>query len=170
MDNLERLLETIDACADRLDQLNAKFPNLTRDDLRESVEYWRKNRPVGSIEIIAPQPRARSEVELVARVPESEAEDNRDRICRIAIELLQSNGLEDTLDILDSEYKVELTIKNLIVLVGKQVYVKALRRDALLLKENAISFDQIADLWNDLDRPAFGGASWTSRSVSTLLQ
>ena len=164
-----KLMETVDACADRLNELNDRFPELSSIEMKESVDFWRRVRPKGSIEVVEPPKSDMMPVEIeVAEKPTQE--ENREKVRRIAMDLLRSNGLEDTLDILRSEYKVDLTIKNLIVLVGKKEYIDALRQDGQMLHDNAISFDQIADLWNDLERPAFGGEFWTSRTVSMLFE
>jgi hypothetical protein len=156
MDKMRKLLESVDACADRLEALNTRFTNLASDSTRESVEAWR---------------RVKEKVEFDQTVEKKEVGSGPD-VKSIAIELLEKQGhsLEDVIDILMSDHEIEITIDGLAQSIGKQAYVAALRKDAGDLLGNAISYSQIASLWNDLDRPAFGGESWTARSVSILVE
>ncbi|MCW8847357.1 MAG: hypothetical protein OQK42_00285 [Sedimenticola sp.] len=156
MDKMRKLRESVDACADRLDALNNRFSNLATDATRESVETWRKVKD----KIVFDQTEEKKEPTAGPDVKS------------IATELLekQGHGLEDVIDILMSDHNIELTIDNLVQTIGKQVYITALRKDAGDLLGNAISYSQIASLWNDLGRPAFGGDSWTARSVSILVE
>lgn len=153
---MRKLFEAVDACADQLDRLNNQFPNLAGKSTRESVSHWRNRK----IQIRLHQNHGDSEVEGNQTV------DTK----KLAMRLLQSNGLEETLDILLAEHQVDLTLPKLIHLIGKGEYIAALRKDAGLLLENAISYDQIAQLWNDLDRPAMGSPKWSGRSVSILVE
>ncbi|MCW8945017.1 MAG: hypothetical protein OQL27_09615 [Sedimenticola sp.] len=156
MDKMRKLLESVDACADRLDALNTRFSNLATDATRESVEAWRK---------------AKDQVVFDQTEEKKEPKEGPD-VKTIAVELLekQGHGLEDVIDILMSDHQIEMTIESLAQTIGKQAYIAALRKDASDLLGNAISYAQIANLWNDLDRPAFGGETWTARSVSILVE
>jgi hypothetical protein len=156
MDKMRKLLESVDACADRLEALNTRFSNLASDSTRESVEAWR---------------RVKERVEFDQTTEKKEEGSGLD-VSSIAVELLEKQGhsLEDVIDILMSDHGIEVTIECLAQMIGKQAYIAALRKDAGDLLGNAISYSQIASLWNDLDRPAFGGESWTARSVSILVE
>ena len=156
MEQIESLLSSVDACAERLEELNRRFPNLAGETSRRGVEHWRQRKIKARIH----QPRE----------PEPNSDLSADQLKALATRLLQSNGLEDVLDILLEEHKIDLTLPQLIHLIGKQSYLNALRKDAGELLQNAISYDQIAGLWNDLDRPALGGPTWNARRVSMLVE
>lgn len=156
MDKMRKLFESVDACADRLEALNSQFADLASDSTRQSVEAWRNLKE----SVIFDHNESRKESgEGVA-------------IKAIAIDLLerQGHGLEDVIDLLMSDHNIEIDIKSLAQTIGKQAYIAALRRDAADLLDNSISYNQIASLWNDLDRPAFGSENWTGRSVSILVE
>ena len=156
MEKMHKLFEAVDACADQLDRLNNQFPNLAGKSTRESVSHWR-NRKI--------------QVRLHQTNGDKGAKDNRiDDAKKLAMKLLENNGLEDTLDILLAKHQMDLTFPKLIHLIGKGEYIAALRKDAGMLLDNAISYGQIAQLWNDLDRPAMGGPKWNERSVSILVE
>lgn len=140
---------------DRLDALNQKFPQLANNATEAAVSEAR--RLLGAIEMAAHQTKERklSKEEVLAAA---------------ARELLQQCGLDDTLEILQSEHRTTLTAKQLVQLVGKHAYISALRKEARDYRANAISYDQIADLWNDFGRPPLGDAAWTGRTVSTLIE
>lgn len=156
MDKMRKLFESVDACADRLEELNNQFADLASDSTRKSVESWRNLK----------------EAVYFDYTESSKAPAEGPDIKAIAVDLLenQGHGLEDVIDLLMSDHKVEIDIRGLAQLIGKQVYIAALRRDAADLLDNSISFNQIASLWNDLDRPAFGGENWTGRNVSILVE
>ncbi len=146
------LIEAVDNCAERLHHLNQNYPLLATPASLEGVQHWRQRR---------------AHHRLRHKVPPAELPEGPN-IRAITLDLLQHNGLEDTLDILLDKHDVDLSLPKLIHLVGKEAYIAALKREAALLLANAISYEQIANLWNDLDRPALGGASWSPRSVSVL--
>ncbi len=156
MDRMRKLFESMDACADRLDQLNNRFAHLATESTCESVETWRKVKDRILFDYAEEQ-------KVHASGPDIKA---------IAIELLEKQGhsLEDVIDILMSDHDVQINIGGLARTIGRTAYIAALRKDVADLLNNAISFNQIASLWNDLDRPAFGGESWTARSVSILVE
>ncbi|MCW8906973.1 MAG: hypothetical protein OQL28_06970 [Sedimenticola sp.] len=156
MDKMRKLFESVDACADRLEELNSQFTDLASDSTRQSVESWRNLK----------------ESVLFDHTEASKTPAEGPDIKAIAIDLLenQGHGLEDVIDLLMSDHSVEIDIKGLAQLIGKEAYIAALRRDAADLLSNSISYNQIASLWNDLDRPAFGGENWTGRSVSILVE
>lgn len=156
MDKMRKLFESVDACADRLDQLNNRFAHLATESTHESVETWR---------------RVKDRI-LFDYGDEKKAHESGPDIKAIAIELLEKQGhsLEDVLDTLKTDHGMEIDIAGLAQVIGRTVYISALRKDAADLLNNAISFSQIASLWNDLDRPAFGGENWTARNVSILVE
>ncbi len=155
MEHNAKAVQAMDACAERLEQLNTDYPELATTASLEGVRQWRSwrsyNRPDCPDSAVEPAEKA--------------ADESRN----LALSLLARNGLEDTLDILLAEHRIDLSMPQLIDLIGKEHYLKALRHDAQMMLENAISYEQIASLWNDLDRPALGGPRWNGRSVSMLI-
>jgi hypothetical protein len=156
MDKIRKLFESVDACADRLDQWNNRFAHLATEATHESVETWKK---------------VKDRI-LFDYGDEKKVHDSGPDIQAIATELLEKQGhnLEDVIDILATEHDVQIDMQLLAQAIGRTVYIGALRKDAAELINNAISYAQIASLWNDLDRPAFGGESWTARSVAILVE
>lgn len=163
MEKLLALFDAVDACAERLEDLHSKFPDLATHENLESVANWRQRKQQMKLQMgIAGKPKGK--VEMAQGKPELA------EVKALAASLLDENGLEECLDILLAEHRVDLTMPELIRLVGKRGYIEALRRDARMLLANAISYDQIASLWNDLERPAFSGPKWEARTVSQLLE
>jgi hypothetical protein len=150
MDIHSKLVSAVDACADRLEYLNNTFPKLATPTTKDGVEYWRQRR-----------------IQTAEQDSADKAKTGID-LRSVAFDLLQQHSLEDVLDLLLEKHRVELSLPELVQLIGEQDYLVVLRREFNELLTNAISFEQIATLWNDLDRPALGGPVWTSESISTL--
>ncbi|MEJ2577325.1 MAG: hypothetical protein P8106_11810 [Gammaproteobacteria bacterium] len=83
--------------------------------------------------------------------------------------LLGANPPEDVIDALQEDFASSLNLQTLVAMVGMPAYLEALHREALVLRQNRISAEQIAVLWNDLARFAPGGGRWTERWVQRLL-
>jgi hypothetical protein len=163
----DELIDALDACADHLEKLNAKFPKLACDVTHEGVENWRKRQVHFSINYEEKDHGA--PIELGAGdVIETEAET--EDLGELARELLEANNVDDVVDVLTQDYDPDMSVSKLIELVGNGSYVAALKREVSFLEENAVTFEQIAELWNQLDRPALGGDKWTARSVSILAE
>lgn len=156
MEKSKSLLAAIDACADLLEDLNSRRPELSGDTARQGVEQWR-NRKI----VQAADPLEDEEEKATSTDPDLGA---------LIVELLQTNGIEDVLDILEAEHDTSLTIEEMIDVGGKEAYIEALRKDAKELVGNSISYNQVSSLWNDLGRPALGGINWNSRGVSILVE
>ncbi len=156
MEKNKGLLNAVDACADLLEELNQKRPELAGKASQQGVELWRNR--------IIVQPGSAQE-----GLEEADDAPNKTDLAELITDLLQSNGIEDVLDILEAQHETSLTVEQMINIAGKEVYIDALRKDASELSNNAISYNQIASLWNDLGRPALGGVKWNSRGVSILV-
>lgn len=154
MENYSDLVLAMDACADRLEFLNKIFPDLATPNTMDGVVHWRQCR--------IPTPDQDFDQNT-----QHEAQASID-IRSAAVGLLQQNSLEDVLGLLSENHGIELSLPKLIQLIGRKEYLAALKREFNELLKNAISFEQIAVLWNELERPAFGGPSWNSRSISML--
>jgi hypothetical protein len=155
MDQVQRLDEEMDSCARRLDELNMRHPDLASSMSKEGVEQWRQRQ----IRILE-----QSEEE-----PDSQDQSATPDVKRLAVGLLADQGLEEVLDILLSKHKIELTMPELVDVIGHENYVPALKKDLGFLTENAVSYEQVAKLWRDLGRPALGGPEWNVQSVSALI-
>ncbi len=154
-DQVQRLDKELDACVRRLDDLNARFPNLASDISKQAVEHWRARQAW-----VQDQKGKRSEVE-----PGTELID----VKHLAIRLLSDNDLEGVLDILLRQHEVELTVTELVDLIGHENYATALRKDVEFLMDNAVSYEQIAKLWKDLGRPVSEGSEWNAHNISALI-
>ncbi len=157
MEKNKSLLAAVDACADLLEGLNQKRPDLADKTSRQGVELWRNRK------LVKPGKPLEDEVD-------SGSDSGGVDLAVLITELLTSNGIEDVLDILEAEHETSLTIEQMIDVAGKEPYIDALRRDAAELSDNQISYNQIASLWNDLGRPALGGINWNSRGISILIE
>ena len=154
MENCYELVSAMDACADRLDVLNGLFPELATPNTLAGVIQWRQRRLA-----MADQ----NFLDNAKREPQAGID-----VRSVAVNLLRQNSLEDVLDLLAEQHSVALSLQELVQIIGKKEYLVVLRREFNELLKNAISFEQIATLWNDLERPAFGGPNWNSRSISML--
>ncbi len=150
----QSVIETMDACADQLERLNKTYPELATDGSHEAVQKWRQRR--GEIRLQVKEARKGHGVEIVK---------NLDQLCA---ELLQTNGLEDVSDILLEKHGIDMPVRELIKTVGKQAYIAAMRKEVRFLRQNGVAVEQIADLWNELERPGPGSGPWTESSVSLL--
>jgi len=156
MEQIARLFRSVDACAARLDELNKHFPNLATDSSIAGVEYWYRRMTQAPIHC---HPKSD---------PESKYASGE--LWELAIKLLQTHDLEEVPAILLNDSQTTLSLSQLIQLVGNQAYLAALRKDAHRLVQKAVSYEQIAALWNDLGRPTLGGPSWNARNVSVLVE
>ncbi|MCP4287932.1 MAG: hypothetical protein GY792_26435 [Gammaproteobacteria bacterium] len=154
MENHPVLESAVDTCADRLNYLNEAFPLLATQTTLEGVVLWRQRQPRKRPHEFENESQSREKTDIDIRL--------------VAINLLKQNSLEDVLDLLAENHHTELSLPELIRLIDGQEYMIALKRELNELLKNAISFEQISALWNDLGRPAFGGPSWNSRNISTL--
>ena len=156
MDGKKKLYEAVEACADNLERLNMIFPNLATDDTKESVEEWKRNKDRVVFDQTEPAK------------PESSVETLD--IKALSLDLLGENELEDVIEILSEVHKIDLTMVEFVDAIGSELYLDALRRDARSLIANSISYSQVANLWNDLERPCMGADRWESRGVSVLVE
>jgi len=160
MEQRERLQQALDACAERLDSLNQSFPDLASSISKEAVAQWNRTKVSLGLNLASSDD------------SESQEEDSENPLYearKLAIELLQNNGLEEVLDILQTEHALTLNMPKLAHLIGNTAYRGALKKDGVQMLQNAITYEQIANLWNDLERPAFEAQNWNSRNVSVLM-
>ena len=143
-------LEVLNTGADLLERLNREFPEL-------ATEFSRG---------VIPRVRARLKTALEA-LPEKM--DHDADLAAFVQEQLKVCSPEEVADKLQEEFGVECDLPGLIYIGGPDAYLESMKREALLYKQNAISPDQTAELWNDLDRPAPGKPHWNGKDVQELL-
>ena len=86
-----------------------------------------------------------------------------------AAELLGSMAPEDVIDHLAREHNQDLSLSQLIALVGDEAYKDALGREAREYELNRILPEQTAQIWNEMHRPVPGGGLWNAFKVKELL-
>ena len=146
------LIAALDECADHLERLNREYPHLASRWSEQSVDDWRNRK---------------SELLLNYTLEQKDRSTESD-LGRLATKLLEENSLEDVQEIMREQHGEELSIQQLVRVVGRGTYLHNLKHEVLFMRENSISFAQIASLWNELERPAFGGDRWDAESVAML--
>lgn len=149
-----KLIDALEDCADQLERLNNSYPKLASEASQEGVQQWRERK--GEIHLVMKEIQKRQGVEMVVDTG------------KIARELLVSHSIEETLDLLLQDHGVEMDVKTLVKMVGKQPYLGSLKKEVSFLHNNGISNEQIAELWNELSRPGPGGAEWTKETVTLV--
>lgn len=138
----------------QLRRLTKDFPHLASPAVQEAIETWSE--------------------EMFHKGEVAWLEQERRRIEKCALEgraqeLLESHHVDETLELLAQEFDKELDYRALIDLGGRDKYIAALRREAFELKQNFISPEQTAELWNSAGKPAVGGNRWNATAVSVLM-
>jgi phage-related minor tail protein len=150
-----KFLMIADAAAEHLRRLIPQFPHLVTDEVKAAVENWDKFKQWrGSIEI------TKHEHKHV----------DQELLVKTAIDLLEHHQMEDVMELLAEQFSIEMDYPRLIGLIGKARYRHALRHETSELQSNKISFEQMAELWNSLGKPAFGNERWTAHSISMLVE
>jgi hypothetical protein len=148
------LIEALEACADQLEHLNRSYPKLACDASHEGVQQWRERK--GEIHLAMREIQKRQGVEMVVDT------------AKLAREMLVSHSLEEALDLLLQDHGVEMDVNTLVKMVGKESYLGSLKKEVGFLHNNGISNEQIAELWNELERPGPSGAEWTKETVTLV--
>ncbi len=143
-------METATVVAEAIERFNLGFPKLSSTETRKVVPLVRQR--LKNIEL---------------RMPAKDTE--KANLTPLITDLLDKQTPEDTLDILEHEHGVKISMEQLIKLAGDRNYVDSLVREAELYEDNRISPEQTAQLWNDSGRPAPGGGLWTPDKVEKLL-
>jgi len=149
MSEESNFIETAREAVSQLKRLTHDFPRLSTRHVKLAIETWKKG-------------------ELIW------LEKERKRLERSALEmraqeLIEDHLVDDVLDRLIAEFNREIDFYGLIDLCGRDKYIAALRREAIELKQNFVSPEQTADLWNGLGKPAVGGERWNAKAVSVLM-
>jgi hypothetical protein len=152
--NNTKLIEAFEACADQLEHLNQCYPKLADEVSHDGVQQWRERK--GEIHLAMQEIQKRQGVDMVVDTG------------KLAQDLLVSHSIEETLDLLLQDHGVEMNVKTLVKMVGKQSYLGALKKEVVFLHSNGISNEQIAELWNELERPGPSGAEWTKETVTLV--
>ncbi len=167
--NTSDFYSALKECADQLDRLNQSHPNLASDFTRDAVEKFR------CVPITMQQTHEKETHSTItnkqgfAETATNAQQDNQ-KLIITAQELLAIHSFDDVLEILQTEHGITLNLTQLVNLVGNNIYLVALRREAQEFQANAISLPQIAQLWSDLERPPIGDSGWTATSISIILE
>ncbi len=143
-------LEIATQALEVLSRYNRELTPLATDLTRKTEAEVRKR--LGEIEILLPKAPKRSD-DLVDK----------------ARALLLLHAPEDVVEMLEQQHHIECDLDGLIHLAGAEAYLQALTNEAEDCRRNAISYEQIAQLWNDAKRPAPGKPFWDRISVERLL-
>jgi len=138
----------------QLRRLAKDFPHLASPHVQKALETWNEEMFRKGQIIWLEQERRRLE---------------RSALVERAQQLLESHHVDEALELLVQEFDKELDYYALIDLGGREKYVAALRREAFELRQNFISPEQTAELWNNLGKPAVGGQHWNANEVSVLM-
>lgn len=150
-----KLQAVADGAVDHLRYLLKQFPHLVTSEVKAAIEQWDKfKQSRGSLEIVKPTPKVLDQAMLT----------------KIAIELLEEHQMEDVMEMLEEQFAIDMDYPRFIGLIGKTRYRHALRHESRELQKNSISFEQMANLWNSLGKPAMGGDRWTAHNISMLAE
>ncbi len=144
-------LETANAALELLTRFNANRPRMSSEVTRGNEEEVRRR--LAKIEVLLPT------------APPKDP-DMADK----AAALLQMHTPEEVLDVLKSEHNLECDLNGLIHLAGTEAYYQSLKNEGALLSQNKISYEQMADLWNDAKRPAPGKPFWDAIVIKALFE
>ncbi len=145
------IIAALDECADRLERLYREYPQLASEILHKAVDEWRNRMTIDY---------SKEQLGVSAR----------NDLGKLAKELLQDNSLEDVRSIMREDHGHDLSTQQLVRIIGHDTYMHNLKQEVLFMQDNSISYSQIAKLWNELERPAFGRSSWDAESVSRLIE
>jgi hypothetical protein len=155
MTDHSKFIAVADDAVNHLRYLIQNLPHLVTPDVKAAIEQWDKLKQWrGSIEFV------KSAQNVVDQA----------QLAKTAIELLEDHQMEDVMEMLAEQYYIDMDYPRLIGLIGQSRYRHALRHESRELQNNAISFDQMASLWNSLGKPALGGERWTAHSISLLVE
>jgi hypothetical protein len=147
-------IEVAREAVSQLKRLSRDFPRLSTRHVKMAIETWNEEMfQKGEIIWLEKQRKREERSALESR----------------AAELIEANLVDDVLDTLISEFDREIDFHGLIDLCGREKYIDALRREAMELKQNSISPEQTAELWNSVSKPAIGGERWNATAVSVLM-
>jgi hypothetical protein len=153
MTDHSKFIEMANEAVEHLVRLAKTYPHLVSQSVKEAITNWdESNFKRGGIEFVAPTKAAAKE----------------DPIATAALLLIQEHQVEDVIDLLNKEFSCEINYREIIDMVGKEQYVAALKREVLELRQNLITNQQIADLWNSMDRPSLGDYLWSAQTVGKL--
>jgi len=144
-------LEVANAALGVLERFNRRRPQLATALTRDLEEEVRRH--LRHLEILLPTP------------PKKGAD-----VVEIARALLQRHTPEEAVERLRSEHGLDCDLNGLVHLAGIDAYLSCLVDEARVLLRNAISPEQIAELWNEGGRPAPGQPFWNPTLIEGILK
>jgi hypothetical protein len=154
MQTENQFIEVAREAVSQLRRLSKDFPALSSSHVKHAIETWNEEM-FRKGEIIW--------LEKERKKLEKTALETR------AMELIERQLVDDVLETINSEFGKELDYQDVINLVGREKYIAAMRREAEELKQNFISPEQTAELWNSVGKPSVGGDRWVAGAVSVLM-
>ena len=142
-----KMLETVNTATDLVERFNQQNPDHASSITTDAVTAVRERLKA-----------------LDMSLPKSQDEKMRD-LAEIARKLLETMPPEDVLGLLEQEHNLEADLKGLITMVGADAYHDSMRREAEEYVANMITPDQIAELWNEGQRPSPNGGLWSENLV-----
>lgn len=146
-------LDVAREAVDKLKRLSKEYPHLTTQTVRHALDTWDEDLFRRGELIWEERQRVLAEKSAVEQ--------------RV-LELIETHHVDDAIDIINSEFGKDIDYNDLIDIVGRELYIDALSREAVELQMNSISAEQTADLWNACGRPTVGGERWNEVAVSVL--
>ncbi len=144
-------LEIAETALTRFKALIDKYPDLANAELKEAERVARQR--LASVQVSMPS--------RPAKTPDLE-----ELVRRLAGEYQQ---LDDILDALCREHGVELDYLGLVHIMGLEAYQVSLGKELKVYEANALSDEQVAEIWNELQMPTPGGAvHWDSAAIERL--
>lgn len=143
-------METATVVVQAIERFNANFPDLSSDVTREVVPLVKQRLK-----------------DIALRMPSRDPETRE--LGLVCAELLGQMPPEDVLRRVQEEHGELLDLPQLVQLAGVDAYTQALAREAHVFRNNGISPEQTAELWEDAERPAPGGGLWSVGKVLSLL-
>lgn len=138
--------------SDVLDRLNEKYPKLSSDFTQDILPIV-KHRLDSAIGEYTPPPELSTDfIEYLKQK-------------------IKTHAPEDCIDLLFREKNIEINLNDLVNAIGSPLYLAALKREAESDEyiQNKIAPEQIAQIWNDMKRPAPGKDHWVTKDVEKLL-
>lgn len=194
---LWRVVETITTAADLVEKFNENHEALTTPMTREVVARVRGRIREMELSMGGEGALHAAAAEAAALVAEQQARETGDtevdavasqhgstevaghastdkgmtpeQLAEVARQLLEAMSLEDAMRMLEDDYDESLGIRQIIDLVGHEIYLGTLSREAQELQVHQIAPDQIAFLWNESGFPSPVDGLWTTEDVQALL-
>ncbi|MBF0255561.1 MAG: hypothetical protein HQL47_03690 [Gammaproteobacteria bacterium] len=151
MPEAKRKLALADEAQDKLVQLTERYPDLATD----YVQNMLKN--------AGPRKSAAGKAEAGVK------KQAQPGLAELVAGLIGQMSVDEIIETLSRNHGIEVNSDDLMLAVGEDVYADMLRREAAEYRQNALSDEQIADLWNQSGINNLLGGRWDTWAVNQLL-